>query len=140
MNDKGPPADIELDAIGIGCGVSVLATITVVAIVLVAAALTGVPMAFIPVNGLPDDLQYLGFFLGVGAHVAIGYWTARASTQSPKLNVAILAVIFMVFGVLAIALRRDQTTWAAVLSTVCVVPAMLFGATLVANSNSRHRR
>jgi hypothetical protein len=128
LDSDGP--DIDTTAIAQGCGTSCLTGCVTIPITFAVAALFGITLNEIARDGVPIGLQLFGLCLGLASDVFVGYKTAQFSSQSPKLNVTILGIIFLVMSVFSIALSEKTRTFGAFAHLFFMIPAMLYGANL----------
>lgn len=130
MNSNEPGSDIEIGAIGTGCGVSCLGALLIVPINLIALSALGTSIQEVQRTGYPAPFEVMAFLLGTVLNVAVGYYTAKASTRSASGNVVVLGVIYVVLGLFGFAVQKPPVSVAGLLVTLLAIPAMLYGASL----------
>ena len=133
MDDDKP--DIDVGALRNGCLTGCGSGCVTAVVILVLFIAAGMDMTHMTTAEVPGWIKFVGFLLGLGTYVAVGYVTALSAPHAPRIHIVILGLIFMVIGLLGFVLssRAGQPQDAGafsgqLISWLLTIPMMLLGA------------
>ncbi len=140
MDDEN---DIEIGALGNGCLAGCGSGCASFVLVLIPVAMSGVNMAHLTPDAVPDWVKFVGFLTGLATHVIIGYATARSASQRPVFHAMILGIVAMLIGLFGILSPSRATLDLGVqlgglISWLLTIPMVLVGANISIRQNERY--
>jgi hypothetical protein len=130
MVDENRP-DIDLNTLGTGCITGCGAGCAQIIILMGLVAASGVQLARITPNSIPTGIKLLGFIMGLGIAVLVGYVTARKAPYSKMLHALIVGALALVFGILGMVLNPNTNAAREplnILGFLLSLPMTLLGA------------
>ena len=141
---SGEKPDLDASALGTGCLAGCGTGCVSSAILLGAAVAAGVDFARATPGTLPGWLRFVGFLLGLGSYVIVGYFTARAAPDAPQFHALLIGIILMLIGVLGFVLPAYQSSgqngpdfW-VLISWLLTIPMTLWGARIWENADTTY--